>query len=130
MPFTPGHPKYGGRKKGRANHVTLKTRDELWASIDQLCAQGQAANPFRVLVDLMVSDPEARVQCAIALADRLLPKLKAVELSGDPDKPLHLTLTPAQRDREIARLTAKYLESLGAEVPAVLRAQMNGYGED
>jgi hypothetical protein len=107
MPFTPGHPKYGGRKQGRANTVTLKTRDELWAYIDQLCAQGQAANPFRLLVDLMVSDPEARVQCAIALADRLLPKLKAIELSGDPERPLAVQLTQEQRQARIAALLAK-----------------------
>lgn len=130
MPFTPGHPKYGGRKRGRANTVTVKSRDELWKYIDQLCAQGQAANPFQVLVDLMMHDPEARVQCAIALADRLLPKLKAVELSGDPEKPLGVRLTHAEREAELVRLTAKYLEGLGAEVPAVLRAQMNGHPEN
>ena len=113
MPFTPGHPKYGGRQRGRANHATLKTRDELWAYIDQRCAQGQAANPFQVLVDLMISDPEARVQCAIALADRLLPKLKAVELSGDPARPLTLTDATARQAR-IAQLLA----------------QRNGHAED
>jgi hypothetical protein len=54
------------------------------------------------MVNLMVSDPDSRLQAAIALADRLLPKLKAVEISGDPERPLTITDATARQ----ARITA------------------------
>lgn len=108
MPHPKGSPKTpgSGRKPGSRNKVTIKTREELWAYIDAQVAQGKAANPFQVLVDTMLTDPAQRVQCANALADRLLPRLKAVEISGDPDRPLTLTDAPARQAR-IAALLAQ-----------------------
>ena len=108
MPHPKGQPKTpgSGRKPGSRNKVTIKTREELWAYIDAQVAQGHAANPFQVLVDTMLRSPLERIQCAIALADRLLPKLKAVEISGDPDKPLTLTDATARQAR-IAALLAQ-----------------------
>ena len=47
-----------------------------------------------------------KVTCASVLADRLLPRLKAVELSGDPDRPLAIT-DPEARARRIAELSAR-----------------------
>jgi len=83
-----------GRPKGVPNKRPIKSRDELWAYIDQQCALGKQANPFHVLVDTMMSDekPGLRVTCAQDLADRLLPKLKAIEISGSEEHPLHLLL--------------------------------------
>jgi hypothetical protein len=103
MSFTPGHPKYGGRRKGTTNKVALSTLVQLQAYLDQ-----EGVNPFVVLVDLMrtTSDEKIKLLCASTLADRLLPKLKAVEVSGNPDKPL-LVLTPEQRQARIALLHAK-----------------------
>ncbi|HSF30285.1 MAG TPA: hypothetical protein VLK82_07420 [Candidatus Tectomicrobia bacterium] len=97
----------GGRRKGTPNKRSLKTREELWAYIEAQIAQGHTANPFQVLVDTMLTSPTERVQCAIALADRLLPKLKAVEISGDPDRPLTLT-DAAARQARIAQLLEKH----------------------
>lgn len=95
MKFQPGqsgNPK--GRPKGASPKITVKSREALWDYIDTLSAAGKAANPFVVLVDTMVesTDPGPRVACAIALADRLLPKLKAIEVSGNEAHPLHLLL--------------------------------------
>jgi hypothetical protein len=80
--FRKGHKKVGGRRKGTPNKVVVKTQEALWEYIDLLTAQGHEANPLRLLVDLMVQSPEeqVKIKCAIALADRLLPKLKSVEL--------------------------------------------------
>ena len=71
----------GGSRKGRPNVTHAKTRDQLWAYIDQKCRDGYQANPFEVLVDEMCTSEDRRlaVQCAAELADRLLPKLKSVE---------------------------------------------------
>jgi hypothetical protein len=108
MPHPKGAPKTpgSGRKPGSRNKVQVKTREELWAYIDAQVAQGKTANPFQVLVDTMIQSPRERVQCAMALADRLLPRLKALELSGDPDRPLTLTDAPARQAR-IAALLAQ-----------------------
>jgi hypothetical protein len=55
---------------------------------------------------LSTTDEKVKVQCATVLADRLLPRLKAVELSGDPDKPLTITDATARQAR-IAALLAR-----------------------
>lgn len=97
----------GGSRKGRPNKRTLKTRDELWAYIEQV---GDTANPFRRLVDRMVSTPSEAVEiaCAQALADRLLPKLKAVEHTGKDGGPIDYRMMPAaERQRLIAALLEK-----------------------
>jgi hypothetical protein len=95
----------GGRQKGTPNKRSIiKTREALWAYIEEQCALGKAANPFQVLVDTMVNDPLQRIQCANAIADRLLPKLKAVEISGDPDRPITLTDATARQARIAALL--------------------------
>lgn len=92
MPFRAGHSgNPSGRPKGSRNKQAVRTREEIWRYIDQLRAAGQQANPFVVLVDTMVAsdEPGPRLACAIALADRLLPKLKAVELHTDPQHHYH-----------------------------------------
>lgn len=97
--------KTGGRTRGTPNKQRLETRDQLLAYLDQ-----HGINPFAVLVDTMrtTADEKLKVTCASVLADRLLPKLKAVELSVDPDKPLALQLTPEQRQARIATLLAAH----------------------
>jgi hypothetical protein len=87
----PGTPKTGGRVKGTPNKRSLRSRDDLWAYIAQC---GDDANPFKRMVDRMMSTENEAIEiaCAQALADRLLPKLKAIEISGDDAHPLRLLL--------------------------------------
>src|SRR5262245_2854135 len=101
-PKTPG----SGRTKGTPNKLSLRTRESIWTYIDKLTAAGQQANPFTTLLDLMrhSDDEHIRVACAIALADRLLPKLKAVEHSGEVTQRI---LTGDERRARIAALLSK-----------------------
>lgn len=80
-----------GRPKGSTSKPLIETRQDLW---DYIAACGPTANPFRRLVDrMMQTDNEAiEIACAQALADRLLPKLKAIEVSGNEEHPLRLLL--------------------------------------
>jgi hypothetical protein len=112
MAHAPGTPKTpgSGRKRGTPNKVSVQTRDALWAYIARLQAAGQEANPFVVLTTLMLDsgDEHIRVACAQALADRLLPKLKAVEHTGKDGGPIDYREMPAaQRQERIAALLAK-----------------------
>jgi hypothetical protein len=105
-PKTPG----SGRKRGTPNKVSVQTREGMWKHIEQLAAQGKEANPFVVLTTLMLDseDEHIRVACAQALADRLLPKLKAVEHTGKDGGPIDYREMPAaQRQERIAALLAK-----------------------
>lgn len=81
----------GGSRKGIPNKVSISTRESLMA---YMTAKGPDANPFKRLVDrMMATDNEAiEIACAQALADRLLPKLKAIEVSGDESHPLRLLI--------------------------------------
>jgi hypothetical protein len=95
--------KTGGRTRGTPNKRRLETREQLWGYLDQ-----HGINPFEVLADTMrtTADEKLKVTCASVLADRLLPRLKAVELSGDPDRPL-VVMTPEQRQARIDALLAQ-----------------------
>lgn len=92
-----GLPKTGGRQKGTKNHVTPDLRQELM----------QRANPVRFLADVMQGrrvrvGPQAgpgpvewqypsldqRVKAANTLLSKLLPDLKATELSGPNGGPV------------------------------------------
>src|SRR5262249_5519100 len=75
----------GGRKKGTPNKVNAATREQIWAEIERRAAEGQQVNPFMVALDLMATTEDDRVKLHAAefLGDRLLPKLKAVEHSGE-----------------------------------------------
>jgi len=93
--------KTGGRTKGTPNRRKVETRVQLQDYLDS-----QGVNAFAVIVATMQSttDERVRVQCAQVLLDRLMPRLKAVEISGAPEQPLHVQWTPAQRQARIAVL--------------------------
>src|SRR5262245_14581502 len=57
----------------------------LLAEIERRTAEGQQANPFLVALDLLCysEDDRLRLQAAEFVGDRLLPRLKAVEHSGE-----------------------------------------------
>lgn len=100
----------GGRTKGTPNKRTLRTREELQALIEAHAGTDPFAQPAGYLLAVLLgkkpADP-ARLAAAMALLDRLLPKLKAVEISGDPDKPLTLTDATARQARIAALLAAR-----------------------
>lgn len=96
-----------GRPKGAKDKIDLRTQEELWAYIAE---QGARANPFKRLVDRLVRtrDAAVEIQCALALADRLLPKLKAVEHTGKAGGPIDYREVPAaERQQRIQDLLAK-----------------------
>lgn len=102
-----------GRPKGSKNKQSIRTREELWAYI---WAQGPEANPFTRMVDRMLTttDPQIEMQCMVALADRLLPKLKAVEVSTNIDNLAQaLALLRALPDAALAQLEHPGGEPLG-----------------
>jgi hypothetical protein len=99
-----------GRPKGRTNTATIKSREALWAYIDKQTAAGHNANPFQVMVDTMIRTRLVglKIACAQALADRLLPKLKAIEHTGKDGGPMEYREIPAaQRHQRIEALLAK-----------------------
>jgi hypothetical protein len=94
-----------GRKKGVPNKLTIKTRQEL----EQLIAKrGPKANPFLVQLELMEKSEFEHIRLSAAqwLGSRLLPALKSIEVSGDPDRPVYY-VDQAARQKRIAELQAK-----------------------
>lgn len=86
MPFRPGQSgNPNGRAPGSKSKASLRTREGIWKHIEHLAATGRDANPFTVLITLMLDseDESIRLHAATALSDRLLPKLKATEHSGE-----------------------------------------------
>lgn len=107
MAFRPGQSgNPNGRAPGSKNKVSLRTREGIWKHIEQLAVQGKEANPFATLINLMLNseDEHIRLHAAVALSDRLLPKLKATEHSGEVTT--HI-LTGDERRARIEALLAK-----------------------
>lgn len=71
-----------GRPKGARNQLTVKTRALLWDYIEQQSTPDKSCNPFIRAVDLLreSDDPAVILRCIDFLGDRLLPKLKAIEV--------------------------------------------------
>jgi hypothetical protein len=117
MKFVPGqsgNPK--GRPKGVSHRLLIHSREDLWSYIAE---QGPAANPFRRLVDrMMTTDNEAiEIACAQALADRLLPKLKAIEVSGSEEHPLRLLVERLDSQPLPEVMAALYPDGLPLRLP-------------
>lgn len=74
--------KTGGRRRGTPNKVALKTREALWAYVEKAAEQDPMAHPIHFLTSIMTSPTTStadRLTAALALLDRMFPKLKAVE---------------------------------------------------
>jgi hypothetical protein len=101
----------GGRKPGTPNLRKIEDRKAL---LDYCHEKG--TDPFKVMVDLMATpkmEPRIKIACAEALADRLMPKLKSIEITGDMTKPLYVvtdgvtSIERAARQAKIEELLAK-----------------------
>ena len=71
-----------GRPRGAQSKITVKTRALLWEYIEQQSTPDKSCNPFVRAVDLLrdSEDPQVILRCLDFLGDRLLPKLKAIEV--------------------------------------------------
>jgi hypothetical protein len=97
-----------GRKKGGKNTHSVRDRTALWATIEARTRAGDMANPFDFFIELLSdasADTVQRLHAAVALADRLMPKLKAVEHSGELTQP---PMSAAERQATIQALLAQY----------------------
>lgn len=107
MPNHGGKRPGAGRKPGSKNHRTLRDRDALWSYIEERSAAGYVANPFTFMIDTLADasiDTAQRLHAAVALADRLMPRLKATEHSGEITQ--HI-LTGDERRARIEALLAQ-----------------------
>ena len=90
----------GGRPKGSKNKEKRAFRDR----IKEYCA-AKGIDPFEFMVDT-IGKPRVpyalRLKAAAELAQYLEPKLRAVEVTGNPDKPLVIQDPEARK----ARITA------------------------
>ncbi len=88
MPFKPGKPKTGGKVKGSKNKTTIGIDNR----VDEICAS-VGSNPFLILAILSKDpDPTIALQAAKELCKYCKPQLKAIEISGNADKPLNSSL--------------------------------------
>ena len=72
----------GGTRKGRPNKLTVRTRDALLAYVEQAAQDDPMAHPVRLLTAIMTSPTTStaeRLTAAMALLDRMLPKLRSVD---------------------------------------------------
>jgi len=92
------------RTKGAKN----KDKEEFRDRIKRYCIENNA-DPFIYLAD-MLRKPKVpysvKVVAAKELAQYLQPKLRSIEVTGDPEKPL-MVMSPEDRQRRIQELEAK-----------------------
>lgn len=102
MPGPPGgvtKPPNSGRQKGTPNKWSALTREQFAIWLTETSQRDTSKNPLIFLHETMCSAEtplNLRVQCAIALADRLMPRLKSVDLViENAVEVTHKGLTPA-----------------------------------
>ena len=74
----------------------IMSRLDLWMYIKARMEFGPHHNPFYYLVDVVgdeAIDPRVRVMAAQAVCDRLMPKLKQVEVVGDEKQPVKIKVS-------------------------------------
>lgn len=99
MAFQKGREKTGGRKAGVPNKATQTAREIM---------DGAKFNPIRRAMTLYntTKDESIKAQMLKLLVKHAYPELRAVEISGNPEKPIYLVDADA-RLRRIAELQAK-----------------------
>ena len=92
MPFQKGRKKTGGRGKGVSNKATKTAREIMDAA---------GFNPIRRAMTLFntTNDPQIKAQMLKLLVKHAYPELRAIEISGNPDKPIYVTNADARRKR-------------------------------
>lgn len=92
------------RTKGARN----KDKEDFRARIRKYC-EAKGKDPFEYMAELIVKKGvlhSVKLMAAKELAQYLEPKLRSVEITGDPDKPL-MVASPEERQRRIEELEAK-----------------------
>ena len=86
----------GGSRRGKPNRAKAAFREELQAYCDD-----RDFNPFFAMVELAMDrtldDQHLRFLALKELCQYLQPKLRSVELTGDSDRPLHITVKTTLR---------------------------------
>lgn len=77
MPFEPGHPRWGGRKKGTPNRISLQIRDEVEAHFGKTVAE--------VLLELSSRTPKERIDVLMFLMPYCYPKLQPIEIPDEQE---------------------------------------------
>lgn len=96
MPFKPGKEKTGGRVAGTKNKLTIGIE----MRVQEICEE-VGVNPFEVLARLALDpDPSVASSAAKALCKYVKPELKAIEISGNADKPLNTSLEIIRKELE------------------------------
>lgn len=90
----PGTPKTGGRQPGTPNKASAEREQVIAAS---------GLTPLEYMLALMrdaKADEAKRLDAAKAAAPYVHPRLAAMELSGDPDRPVELSMQVAFVSRQ------------------------------
>lgn len=86
-PFTKGDPR-AGRPKGTSNKITAATRDAF-----QLMVEGNTDKLQAWIDQVAAEDPYKAFSMVMDLAQFVLPKMKAVELTAPKDETIVVTFT-------------------------------------
>lgn len=93
-PFQPGHPKFGGRKKGSPVKRTKEAREIADALgfhpvefLARVATTGKIPNPDGTETPV---SPQDRLDAAKAIAPYIVPKLQATTLTGKDDGPIEV----------------------------------------
>lgn len=93
-----GYPKYGGRKKGSANHVTTKTRELVSGFVD-----GNLDKLQTLFDECAAKDPKDAFNMIAVLLEYTIPKLARQEVVGSNGGPLEYRRVFEDADLEIMK---------------------------
>lgn len=106
--------------RGRPRAATNKRKLAFRERLKKYC-EDKGVDPHFWMVDVLTKQRvtyDLKLQCAKELAQYLEPKLRAIELSGSAEHPLHITYTLEQRLQSAHAGLEKVRNGHAAPVPA------------